>query len=271
MHPESDIEPFQPQSAGRVFRLRPDWEKLVTLLPRLRTSATVYRGTHAIHCQAGAFPSVEIVSRHAVQSRGFRGVTLSLADWSEAWLYEEERFGKMLPCLEIADEQGRGLFKLCYRDAHHAKKDRKMLESFIVGEGDAWDILHLRRANVMHCRPLRASEGRKTNFLPLLKRIQREAIEKGAELGLILPHRSQSTWDSLRAEAEQPAGCWLAFSSGGNHMTIHPDGYHHARLVRSGDRHIASFFTKDNRPALSLVQPEGVELRSFERLEPLCD
>ena len=131
---------FNPRDAGRVFRLSPDWSKLIETFPKLNSSATVFRGHHTILCQCRKFPTLSQYDEFAFQTGGTRGISLRTDHWSEAWWYHEEREGLMCPCLEVADSMGQGIFKLCYRYPENAQNDMPMIYDLVHSEGDAWDI-----------------------------------------------------------------------------------------------------------------------------------
>ncbi|MEM9080011.1 MAG: ChuX/HutX family heme-like substrate-binding protein [Verrucomicrobiota bacterium] len=269
MNPPESTEPFQPQPAGKVFRLQNDWERLLHSLPQFHSSATVYRGNHAIHCQSGRFPNMTCVDSSAFFSEGFRGTTLNLEHWAEAWWYHEERFGKLLPCLEVADEKGTGLFKLCYRDLESSSQDQTLLQQFIQEEADEWSLLHLQRSNMMNC--VRGHHPCKTHppFVKTISAIQKEAIDKNTELGLILPHQKQSSWDCLRPLHQKPACCWFGFGENEDFIAIQPAAYQRAEVFDTGNRTTALFFDKNDDPALSIIQPEGHIFQSLQTLKSI--
>ena len=260
---------FQPRPAGQVFKLQNDWLKLFHFLPSLQTSATIYRSEGTIHCLPGQFPNMQLSSNSAFYSDGFRGISLNLDLWHEAWWYHEERLGKMLPCLEIADENGRGLVKMCYESSEKAQADFKILELLIEQEEDEWSILHLRKANLMNC-DFNRHRTQSSQALKHLLSIQSEARRKKLELGLLAPHGNQSTWDNLPAMQMNPSCCWLSFGRGETYFNIQPSSFRRAEVSRSENRSVALFYDENEEIALSIIEPEGAALKSFQAIaQPL--
>jgi len=266
-HTEEDsLHPFKPRPAGRVFKLQPDWSALINLLPKLNSSATVFRCSGSILCQHRAFSEMSQYDELAFHTEGFRGLSLRTDYWSEAWWYHEEREGQMCPCLEIANELGQGLLKLCYRLPEDAFGDMPLIEQFVHTEGDAWDILHLQRGNVMNCSSA-TCDSKKTKIRNALASIFQEAYENSAQLGVLLCRDEQSMWDSLHPSRPGTTCCWLTIGSNGSFLNVEPGGFSGVQVHRRGKRLVVVFNDQDNSPSLTLLEPDGIKLQSLRSLQ----
>ncbi|MEM6911107.1 MAG: hypothetical protein AAF555_05935 [Verrucomicrobiota bacterium] len=269
MTPNSSEEP-DPQSlveqpTGRVLRLQPDWEKWLSLLPKLSSSAYVVRGRGAIFCRCERFPTVEFHGDQARSCSGDRGLTLNLAHWSEAWWYQEQRNGRLFPCIEFADSLGRGILKVCYPSAREAKRDLSTIEDLSLYEGNEWDILHLRRSNVMDCEFCR--DGCKKNrYTDDVCEILSESASRSAELHFIVPNEGAVVWDTIRATQPGGTGCWVCLSGVGRYLHLQPASYQKAEVIDGGPRSVASFTDMEGSPALTLIESDGCRLKSMASL-----
>lgn len=257
-----------PASAeGRVFRLKNDWEAMAAVLPELRSSATIYRSAHVLMCRTGRFGRLKVAHGCAHRLEGHQGDTLRFQRWSEAFWYEEERNGEICPCIEIADERGRGFLKVCYRRLDDAEDDLTLLEPLTESSGDAWDLLHLRRANSLDCACLDRGLRKKGNWLwNHLERIFMECLQEGRALGVILPHDPATTWDELLPESVSRMGCWLNIAGGGIGLHLRPSYFHRVQFIGRGERAVLLFSDQDGEIALTLIEPEGRRLKSIAAL-----
>lgn len=263
----SRAEPNPPDhpASGSVLRLRADWERLLGLLPELRPAAVVYRGRHAILCQLGPFPPTTLVARCALRTGTRGGASLRLDHWAEAWWYEEHRNGRLTPCLEIADELGRGMLKFCYADHDSAAADHSRLETLVEESCDTWELIHLRSANRMDCstahrlpsRPLPADH---------LRAIFGEAATRGLELAVLVPTAGLAVWDSIRPQHPECACCWLSASHDHGSLHLELSGLRSSRVYAEADRTVATFFDEHREPALTLIEPSGARMHSLRDL-----
>ncbi|MCW1885567.1 hypothetical protein OKA04_12580 [Luteolibacter flavescens] len=252
---------------GRVLRLRKDWEALAALLPELRTSATIYRSPHVLLCRVGRFGRLQFSPGCAHRMEGVQGDSLRMEKWSEAFWHVEERNGESCPCVEIADERGRGFLKLCYRGMEEAEEDLALLEPLIESEGDGWDLLHLRRANALDCGCLDRGLRKKGKWLwNHLERIFQEAREKGVAPGMILPHDPATTWDELRPEEISRHGCWMSVAQAGQCLHVRPSFFHRVQFVGHGERPVLLFADQHGEIVLTLIEPEGCRMDSIAAL-----
>lgn len=256
---------FNPRDAGRVFRLSPDWSKLIKTFPKLNSSATVFRGHHTILCQCRRFPKLSQSAEFAFQTGGTRGISLHTDHWSEAWWYHEEREGLMCPCLEVADSMGQGIFKLCYRYPENAQNDMSMIYDLVDSEGDAWDILHLRRANTMDCSSQHRAKPKR--FQSSLLSIFQEAFERSAQLGIVVSKESLSVWDCLPPARPGSTCCWLTAGGNKSFLNLQVRGFHSVELSMQKGRMVAVFHDQNQIPALTLLEPDGIELKSLRALK----
>lgn len=256
-----------PSAEGRIFRLKNDWERLATVLPDLRISATIYRSPHTLVCRTGRFGRVTVSPGCAHRLEGTQGETLRFQKWSEAYWYEEERNGSVCPCIEMADELGRGFLKLCYRRMEDAEEDLPLLEPLIESGGDAWDLLHLRRANALDCacmdRGLRRRGGWLWNHL---ERIFQESREEGRALGMILPHDPATAWSEVLPASVTREGCWMNVASAGLGLHLRPSCFHRVQFVGRGERAVLLFADQGGEIALTLIEPEGRRMKSIAAL-----
>ncbi|MEM1083148.1 MAG: ChuX/HutX family heme-like substrate-binding protein [Verrucomicrobiota bacterium] len=261
----ADLKPFEAPKAGQVLRLREDWEALIRLFPKLRSAATVFRAKHAIFSRHGRFEEASLAEGFAFRTRSNAGLSLRLESWHEAWWYEEERRGEMVPCLEVADEFGRGILKLCYRSRKEALGDMPLIRPLIAEAASEWDLLHLRRCNTTDCCET-IHLGRKPAFHEPIHRIFREAHAKRIEMGFLLPQESQSVWDTLPAVSPGRVCCWLTAGGGNRFLSIETAGFGDVELHDRGCRRVASFDDRHGQPSLILIEPEGANLDSITAL-----
>jgi len=263
---KEDIKEFIPAEAKEVYRLSNDWDKLMRIMPHLNTSVTIYRGHHSIHCYSGKHPNVKRVNDATFYNEGFRGTTCDVSHWSEAWFYIEERHGKNIPCIEIADDFGRGLFKLCYNSPSALKVDENIIEEIIKERGDAWDIVHLRRSNILDCHACCELKS-KPPFIKQILAIQEEAKMHNIELGLITTHSSHSCWSNLHAMEYNPSNCWLGFSKKHDFVYLQPSGLYKAEVIENSSRAVVIFFNKTGEKVFSIIEPEGTKFHSIRKLK----
>lgn len=259
---DTALQAYEPSPAGEVFSLFPDWAALLALLPELKTAATIYRGRHAMFCRQGAFQKLTLSHDSAYTTEGIRGESLNLAHWSEAWWYEEPRQEEMIPCLEIADDQGKGLLKLCYPDRETGLRDRAVIEPLFEKEATAWDLIHLRKSNQMSC----FQSHRLRNAAPFrepLRAILHEAFMRQVELGIALSHHALTLWEALPPSAVNTACCWLATGRQGLFLHMEPAGYHYAEVCVREGRSIVFFYDTTGQRALTLIEPDGVPFQSI--------
>lgn len=267
MEDDDLFSPVGPEAQGRVCRLKSDWDDLLDVLPRLHSSAVVFRNRQAIHCHGGRFPAVHRSGEKVFYSEGHRGMSLQTDHWAEAWWYEEERHGMRVPCVEIADEMGRGLLKICYRYQSDAAEDEACLQELVESEGDAWDLLHVQRSNLMRCDPRQSERLARGPLIDLLRDFHAEAMAAGTEVGLIMPHGAQTTWDLLCPSPGGACRCWLNFGDGAQFVSIQPGTYQSCDFTNQEDRLMLNFYLSGRRPALSLILPNDHGLESLARLK----
>lgn len=261
-------EEFHPEAGGRVFHLKKDWQALAALLPQLGTSATIYRSPHVLLCRTGRFPEAKVSGSCAFRSGGRQGDSLRLDQWHEAFWYQEMRDGLPRPCLEIVNELGQGFLKLCYRTPAEAEEDLPLIAGLFDGESDAWNLLHLRRANSLDCGCLHRR--RKVNPLrlgPYLEKIFLEARSRGKPMGMILPHDPATTWDEMLPGDISRASCWLSVDAGGCHLHLRPSHFYRADVISRGARAVMLFADQDGEVIFTLIEPEGGRMASVTALE----
>ena len=256
---------FNPRDAGRVFKLSPDWSKLIETFPKLNSSASVFRGHHTILCQCRKFPTLSQYDEFAFRTEGARGITLRTDHWSEAWWYHEEREGRMCPCLEVADSMGQGIFKLCYRYPESAQNDMPRIYDLVHSEGDAWDILHLRRANTMDCSSQHRAKANR--FQNSLLAIFQEAFERSAQLGIVVSQKSLAVWDCLPPARPGSTCCWLTAGGNRSFLNLQVSEFRDVDLSMQKGRMVAVFQDQEQIPGLTLLEPYGIELKSLRALK----
>lgn len=268
---DHDAADFPPIPEGRVIRLKKDWPALLDLMPKLHTAATIYRSPEVLLCRMGRFAVTRRSGTCAYRLDGPQGDALRTDLWSEAWWYEERRDGILRPCLEIADEKGRGFLKLCYRSTSDAAPDLTAVADLAESEGDGWDMLHVRQSNVLDCGCMR---GRRK--LPAAGPVIREGLTRlfhefcmqGRPLGVVLPHNPATTWDEVPTERVTQAGCWTMLAGGGCNLHLRATHFHHAEVLSRSARPVMIFKDETGDPLLTLVAPEGPEpasIAAFQR------
>lgn len=216
-------------------------------------------------CQFGPFPEMTRIDRYAMRNDGFRGATFRLEHWSEFWFYEESRNDALLPCFEVADDCGRGRVKICFDNPNAGLAALDRLGDFILHEGDGWDLLHVRPANMMDCqasRHLRAFP----RIASHLRAIFAEAHCRQIELGLLIPGTCLAVWDCFVPRLHPGFCCWLTASHGPDSFHLELAGIHSARIVRQAERGVAIFYDKYLEPALTLIEPDGIRLETLDQL-----
>ena len=171
----------------------------------------------------------------------------------------------MCPCLEVADSMGQGIFKLCYRYPENAQNDMPMIYDLVHSEGDAWDILHLRRANTMDC--LSQHRAKPKRFQKSLLSIFQEAFERSAQLGIVVSKESLSVWDCLPPARPGSTCCWLTAGGNKSFLNLQVRGFHDVELSMQKGRMVAVFQDQNKIPALSLLEPDGIEIKSLRALK----
>lgn len=251
---------------GPVLSLEITSPELLEILPTLKNSATVYRTEGVILCAQGHFPKTTQFNGCSFLKQGARGLIANLQSWHEVWWYREERHGELLSSLEIANSFGQGKIKLCYRDEKVARHALQNLIPFASKEGNGWDVLHLRRANNLTCADSCRS-GKKSAYLAPLHALVEEHRQRGLPLGFVTPNEEISMWDTLPISFVSRICCWLTVSSAGDFLFLQSAAIHHTRVNGHIGKRILTFFHENDTPIISIIEPSGVELVSFNNFE----
>lgn len=249
---------------GMVRKLSINPHTLLSRLPDLRSSATIFRSPHTILCRKGRFSSFVTHQGFGYSNEGERGTTFCLDSWHETWLYYEEREGSTFPCLEVCDDHGRGIFKLCYTDSEAAVSALTQLDAHVVNQGNAWDILHLQKCNTLNCSKECRVNAPKNSFFDPVRAVMEECFDEGIEVGFVVPGDCLSNWDSVRLTSVSRVCCWLALGASGDFLYFQPSAIKRAELHGTGDRRVLSLFGADETPILSLIEPVGMTITGFE-------
>ncbi|MEM0970048.1 MAG: hypothetical protein AAGJ31_11895 [Verrucomicrobiota bacterium] len=231
-------------------------------MPKLRCDGVIIRGNHSILTTNDPFPELEICHGTAVRLEESSGLSCCLEHWTEAWWYEEQRFGRWVPTLEIVDGLGRGLVKLCYAEPEDAEADRPLVEPLIRERGSDWDLIHVRRSNYMDCSRSHRSCGG-ANISERLKKIWWEAHQRGASMGVIVSSDQQTAWRSLVPKVINCRCCWATFGDGRDFVHVELPGMIRSETYPHEHRAVVKFMDERDKPTLTLIAPDGVSLSSM--------